>query len=210
MATFLQLQTSLADWLSVDATRLPVPVRKDLLNQAMRELCHLHELRFNEFTDTFATVIGTQAYALPTGFSRPYLFWYLDTATKAKTEVKYLEPDVFIDRYPDSTKTGDPNRYTIWGSNFKLAPTPKSVRTINREYYRIPPDLSADGDTNSFTTDFWEPILFRALVLASKYGFEDARAPLWEAEARKHEQRLITEYAGVRSHGLKPVCQAPG
>lgn len=209
MSTFLQLQTSLADWLSVDATSLPVSVRKDLINQAMRELLHLHELRFGEFADTVATIIGTQDYALPTGFSRPYILWYFDTAISGLTTLKYIERDLFIVRFPDVTVTGEPTHYSIFGSNFKFGPTPKTVRTINREYYGLLADLSADGDTNTFTIAYPEPILFRAMVLASKYGLEDARAPMWEAEAKAHEQRLIIEYSGIRSHGFKPVCSGP-
>lgn len=211
MPDFTALKAKLGDWMGANTTRLPDSVRGDLINQAMRELLQLHELRFGEISDTFATVAATRNYTLPTGFSRPYRIWYLDPDDGSSlVEVEYINKDLFIRKFPDVADTSDPSHYTIWGSNIQLGPTPSRIITINREYYRILPDLVAGTDTNAFTTEFWEPIFWRALAMVTKYLIEDARAPMIGEEARASENRLIIEYAGVRSSGFAPTCEEPG
>lgn len=205
--TFATLQAKIISWLNVDTTRLSIA--GDLINMAQRELLRKHDLRFGETSDTFATADGDNDYDLPTGFSRPHSLWYTDPDTSAVVFVTYLPKDEFDARYPDATKKAKPGNYTFWGQTLYLGKTPDQIITINRNYYKLLADLSADGDSNDFTDNAWEAIFFKALTLSSLYMVEDARMPVWQAKAKQLEDDLVEEHRRARSVGRIPQNRIP-
>lgn len=210
--TLETLRARMQTWMDANTTRLPDAVANDCLNLTQRELCRKHDFRFNETSDTFATVIGTASYALPTGWSRPLRMWYIDPDTNAVRDVDYLHKEEFDRRYPDSTLTSKPSHYMVWGQNILLGKTPDRVLTIHRDYYIIVPDL-ADGipaNSNDFTANAWEVLFFGALVWAHGFGFEDARMPLWEQAYRRGESDLVAEHRRAWSSGRVAQSQEPG
>jgi hypothetical protein len=213
--TFTDLKTKLGDWLALDTARLADSVRGDLLNLAQRELLRKYDLRFGEFSDTFATVVSTYDYALPTGWSRPHTLWYT-TAAGGQTFLRQLSKEEFDAEFPDTAKTAEPGAYTVWGDKLRLGKTPSSVLTINRNYYRVLPDLGSLDQSgqpiaeNEFTKNAWEAIFFRALVEATKYLIEDPRASLWEEKARAAELHLVLEHSRARHSGRQLVMEEPG
>lgn len=208
--TYKQLRDALGNWLGANAVRLPDAIRGDCVNLAIRELCRLHDSRYNEVSDTLATVSGTASYALPATWSRPYQLWYLDPDTNTRRDLTYKSKEEFDTLYPDGTELGKPSIFTVWGASLLLAKTPDRVLTVHRDYYTILADLSADGDTNGFTTNVWEVVLFKALSDVSRYGVEDARIPVWQARARELEQQFLIEYSRGRSAGRRAESQEPG
>lgn len=210
MATFAELKTKVADWLSVSTARLPVSVAGDLINMQQRELLRLHDLRFGEISDTFATVASTREVTLPATFSRPLKLWYLDSTAGLVTVNPIPEIDVFLRRYPDPTKTGSPVHFTIFGNQLWLGPTPGGVQTINRAYYGVLPDLVADGDSNDFTVRAWEVLLWGALVFATKYLIEDPRTPVFQENLDRTLSQLLTEHSRARYSAGELVSQEPG
>lgn len=208
---FSDLKTRLADWMgAANAVRFPQTVRGDLINIALRELCRLYDTRYNETSDTLATVAGTASYTLPATWSRPYELWYLHPTSGDRVVVDFLLKQEFTRNYPDPTDRDLPAHFTVWGTSLYLGPTPDRVLTINRDYYAILAELSADGDTNAFTTNAWEAVLFRALADASRYGIEDARVPMWKDRAQELADQLVIEHTRARSTGRRAESQEPG
>jgi len=205
--TYSELKAALGDWLGQNAVRLPLSVRGDLINLARRELCRRFTLRYNEASDTFATVSGTRTYALPATWSQPYQLWYLDADTGGRVDLDYKSKEEFDLLFPDSTKTAKPTHYTTWGSLIYLGKTPDRVLTVNRDFYAILADLSAEDDVDPLP---WEAVLFHALADVSRYGIEDARIPLWQARAQEIDDQLVIESSRARSSGRRAESQEPG
>jgi len=208
--THVQLRDRLGDWLGANAKRVAHSVRTDILNIAQKELCRQYDLSFNEVLDTFDTIGGTNTYALPANFSRPYEFWYIDPDTQGVQSVTFLLLDEFDHVYPDSTKTGKPRHFTTWGGNLYFGKTPDRVLTIHRAYYAYLADLSADSDSNALTVNAWEVLLFKGLGDMTRYGIEDERIPVWAARGTELEMQLVREHARAKSAGRRPISQEPG
>lgn len=208
--TYAELKDSLGQWLGMNLKRLPDAIRGDCINIAQRELCRLLNTRYNEVTDTFATVAGTASYALPATWKQPYQLWYLDPDTGGRVDVNFLLKEEFDDRYPDPTKQAKSAHFTVWGSSLYLGSTPDRALTINRDFYAILADLANPGDTNGFTTNAWEAVLFRALGDVSRYGIEDARIPMWQQRAAELKDQLDIEHSRARSSGRRAESQEPG
>lgn len=209
--TFSQLKQAILDWLDSDNVRLPTAIRGDIINIVMRRVCRLHDLSYNEASDDFDTVADQRGYAVPATWSRPHTLWYLDTETNAVVYLEYKSKQKFDVLFPDQTKTGKPSHYTVWGSEIQLGKTPDRIITINRNYYEILDDLvDTTNESNAFTTNAWEVLLFLSLVEATEFGIEDARVPLWQSKADTMLRELTIEHGRARSVGAAAVSEEPG
>jgi hypothetical protein len=205
---FASLRDRLADWLgAANLIRFPLGVRGDLINFARRKLSRLHDTRYNEVTDRLDTVEGVAAYPVPTLWSHPYTLTH--TTGGQFVELDYLDPQAFDRAFPDPTLVGIPSAYTLWSSYLVLGPMPDRVIAITRNYYVVLPSLSADEDEDAFSQNWWELILFTALVEASKYLVEDPRAPMWQSMAKDLEMDLVIEQRRARTSGRRPVGREP-
>lgn len=209
--TFETLKTRIGDWLGVDTVRLPDAVRGDFLNLIQRRVMRSHDLRFGETTDTLAVAAQDGEYPLPTGWRSPISLWYLNPSTDSRIDLVRLSKDQFDALHPDPAVTGTPANYAVWGDVLYLGPTPEQSFSLNRNYYRLLPDL-ADGspdNTNDFVTEAWDVLLFGALEYASKYLLEDQRAPMWEARFTELESDLASEHQREKSTGRIPQNREP-
>jgi len=215
--TFAQLKTSLGEWLAIDQEdddeRLPAAVRGDIINMVIRDYLRRRESRFGEVTDTFPTVASQKPYTLPTGWSKPGRIWYTDPAN-SETVIAlkfYAHKQEFDSLYPDPTKEELlPRAYTIWNKQILIGKTPEQIITMNRDYYRYLTDLSADGDTNRFTDEAWEYLLFASLVKATEFGVEDERLPTWIREMERHEAALDSEDIRAKQTARMSQSKEPG
>lgn len=225
---FGEIKTAIGDWLNIEsATRLPLSVRGDLINWTIREYCRKRESRFGEESDNFATVVNTRDYAQPTRFSKPKKMWYVNPTSGAIVFLTYLQKDAFDQMFPSSvaystggpyaipgTDTslilGDPTHYSLWNRKIILGKVPNRIITIFRDYYELPADLSGDSDTNQFTEEADQYIIFKSLVESSAYGIEDERMPMWAALAAKLEGNLDSEDSRRHVTGTRSQSREPG
>jgi hypothetical protein len=209
--TLTQLKQSLGDWLQIaDANdpQLPDSVREDCINIAQRRAC-LHDLSYNELSNTFPTVVGTPDYAKPAEM-RPLSLWYIHPVNGGVVTLRPLNKDEFDQKYFDSTKTDYPCSYTVWGSKIYLGPTPSAILTIHRNYYGLLDDLSVSNTTNALTEGAWQYLLFQALAESEAFGIEDERIPLWQAKAEKWLTDIAADHQRARSTGRRSQNQEPG
>ena len=210
--TFETLKAKLGDWFGVDTARLPDSVRGDTINLIQRQIMRRHDLRFGETTDTLALVAGTGSYTLPTLWSRPLNLWYTNPSTNSVTSLQRQDRDEFDLLYPDTTDTGTPLNYTVWGSSLIIGPTPDQNITLNRNYYAILTDLAdvSPNNTNDFVAQAWEVLFYGSLAYVARYMLEDSRIAVLEAKFLELEADLVSEHRRERSSGRIPQSQEPG
>jgi hypothetical protein len=199
--TFTTIAADVGDWLGANAARLPTAKAGKVINMVQREFLRSNDVRFGEYNDTFPTVIGQRGYDLPAGFSRPFELYYIDSDGSQRTLNWMPEVDRFLQRYPNPAKTGDPVDFTTWGNQFLLGPTPSSVRTVYRFYYRTLPDLidGAPNNTNDLVDKAPDLLLWGALAFATTYLFEDSRSGVYQANFDRVKAEVLFEHARAKS-----------
>jgi hypothetical protein len=210
--TFEQLKDKLARWVGANSTkRLSDAERGESINMAMRDLLRRYDLRFGEHSDTIVTAASDYDYTIPSNWVRAIHLWYL-SSDKDVITVDYKPKPKFDVDYPDRTEQGNPDIFTVFGSDILIGPTPDAVYTINRDYYGLLADLAdgAPANTNIFIENAWEPIFFNALVKASLFLGHDQRVQMWKNEAEIYELRLTQEHSRARSSARKAVSEIPG
>jgi len=160
MSTFLQMRTKIADYL--DRSDLSSQIN-DAINRAI-EYYEKERFWFNEKTGTFATVANTKNYSSAGGV--PTDIAEIDYVEVTQSGKEYeVEPRTYnyIKRPQGYDVTGLPKYYAFYQENFYLDPIPNAIYTITISYQQKYTALSADGDSNDFTTDAEDLIEARAL-----------------------------------------------
>jgi hypothetical protein len=205
--TFQYLKADLGLWAGVDkshtdqnTTRLPADVRAMIINQARREIALRRDLHFFEAQTTFDTADGDKDYGVASDFLRPYQMWYYDSSN----EVVYLEQvsrSKWRSYYSnDASDEDEPEYFCLYGDQFYLAPVPDTIYTIYYDYYKLPSDLSADGDYDDFLVEGYDAILWESCKRACGYLMENTRLPLftqWADQAlgflsREHSRKTFS------------------
>lgn len=203
-----QLQEKIGDWLQVNTERLPNTVRTDLLNMAQRELLEGNALHFGEATGSFDTVVGQEGYALPDDFILPGRLLYVG-ANRVR-EIDFVSRDQFLNGYFGATGTGFPRHFTTFEGEWKIGPLPDAVYTVTFDYRAHLADLSDANPSNAFTTEAWEVLLYKALILSSDYTIEDPRTGLWEKRYQAAYDRLLVREGRRKSGNRRGQSQEQG
>lgn len=156
------MKSVIADYLS----------RSDLTSQIgdaiNRAISHYQSKRFwfNEGTGTFSTVASQQSYTAANMSITDIA--NIDSVQCTVNGSKYtLSPRTYnyiIDVNTSSTSTtGQPRDWALYGESLWFYPTPDSAYTITLSYQNSYSDLSADSDSNDFTTYAEDLIEARAL-----------------------------------------------
>jgi hypothetical protein len=205
---FGELKTALGDWLEKDEDSLPDAIRGQIINMAMRQYLRSRDLDFGEYTADVVTTPSVQYSSFPTGFSRPFSIYYIDSNGN-RVDVDFLTKEEFEIKYPTSVD-GDVVHYTLWAGKLWWGLTPATAITMKFNHFRLLPDLSDPADHNDFTDTAWELLLFRSLSLCSLFGIEDTRMALWESEATRQEGQLSIEHSRRRTVGRRPTTHDYG
>jgi hypothetical protein len=147
MATFVEIKTRVAD--ELDRDDLTSAIETAVLD-AVDEHSDLL-LAFNEARNT-ATTTASQIYVtVPTGLRRESGVW-IDVSGSDYALIK--KPLEFLEQlHAATTSTGQPTYYAFLDGTFRLWPTPGQAYTLTVLGVYDESALSADGDTNGFTTD---------------------------------------------------------
>lgn len=158
MTDYSTLRTRIIDELANDGALTTAQV-----NYAIQDTIKYHERRpwyFNQTVGTFSTVAAQEYYSASDLAAIPYIVnitSMLVTNGGIKAPVVGV-PFEAIEDVQDGTVTTVPRHFTIWQQQIRLYPIPDAVYTITMAYiYRLTA-LSADGDSNAWTTDAEELI----------------------------------------------------
>lgn len=171
MANFGQLKAQIArdlvrDDLSSDTNAsLTDDTISYYVKSVIKKYTDSERLWFLQEIGTFSTVASTRSYSLSTNFSD-----FVDDKSAKITDTNYdykLEKrnyDFMETNYPDTYFTGRPDFYALQGDNIVLGPVPDQAYTITLTYFKELPELSADSDTNDWTTTCERLIRFKTIA----------------------------------------------
>ena len=200
MATLATIRTTIADQLN----------RSDLSSQITDELnkaiTHYSAARFwfNEAQTTFSLVAGQQAYG--TADSVPSTLTEIDflkvTVSSTYYELK-AKPFDWIEQENKTNLRGIPEYYAYYLSKIHLYPLPNSTYTATLSYSKSYADLSADADTNDFTTYAIDLITQRAKKNILKNYVHDFEMAM---QTEKQEDEALNSLI-IKTNRLKETRQ---
>jgi hypothetical protein len=158
MTDYVTLRNRIIDELANDGALTTAQV-----NYAIQDTIKFHERRpwyFNQTVGTFSTVAAQEYYSSADLAAIPNIIniaSMLVTNSGIKTPVVGVTFET-LDDVQDGSMTGIPGNFTIWQQQIRLYPIPDGVYTVTMAYiYRLTA-LSADEDSNAWTTDAEELI----------------------------------------------------
>jgi hypothetical protein len=195
IASFNDLKTTVANYLGRSDLTSVIP---DFITLAEIRLSRQLRLRQMMTLATLTTTGGTSTVSLPSDFLS-IRDLYIDQ--NPRQSLSYLSPSSFT-RDARATESGLPVFYTQRGSELELAPIPDTNYTVKILYYAKPAALSDSNQTNIFTDNCIDALLYGSLVEAEPYLMNDARLAVWTQLYANAVQALAesdntSEYAGV-------------
>jgi hypothetical protein len=195
MATFGEIKSRLAD----DFNRSDLT--SQISNEILRAVKHYERRRywFNEAQATTTMVASQFNYSLPSDIL--FLDFVEVTVNSHRYRLTEIVWEEYLDAWRDSDTTGAPNDYSTYADQIWVGPAPDSTYTLTINYVKSLTTLSADSDTNAWTTYAEDLIASRAgkMVAARVLKSKDDAATyaVMEREALsaldlQNDQRLIT------------------
>ena len=172
LTTYAELKTSIGDWLNrADLTA----VIADFISLCEADLNRKIRTRGN-FTKASIT-IAAEYNALPSDFAfHDNLFL---TSTSPPTEVLFRDmKNINAERMYRNGGTGQPQYFSIAGSNYIVSPAPDSNYTAELSYYAKIAALSTG--TNWLLTKHPDLYLYGSLLQAAPYLKDDDRIQVWQ------------------------------
>jgi hypothetical protein len=152
MSTFVQMQSTIADDLN----------RSDLTSQIKtainRAITHYESevFWFQQTTGTFSTIANQQSYGTADGLpsdikeiNEPVKITVSSTFLPALKRISYAE---LIEKDIGAFATTQPDEWAWYNNKMWLYPRPNTVLTVTIPYQKSYTALSADADTNDWTT----------------------------------------------------------
>lgn len=170
--SFTTIKAAVGTWLDRSDMAGVIP---DLI--AIAEARLYRELRIKALEESLSSVISSGVVSVPSDYIQMKNA-YID----GKYALQRADASYIYDRYPDRTAQGVPIYFAREADNFIFGPYPDSAYTMKGVYYKKLPALSASNETNWFTDNCPELVLFGALVEAEPYIGNDARIILWESK----------------------------
>lgn len=172
-STYLEIQNRVLDLISKsDATtrnRIKNWINLGYHNFVLRELWP-----FRETTDTIATVAGTQEYVLSTEFTDIDVQNIISVAIQGASQKKlsYIPYNQLRASEPDFDSIGSsvPRNYYLKAGSIGFWPQPDAIYTVTVDYYKVPTELSADGDTPIIPVGYRESLVQYALSLEHDFN----------------------------------------
>lgn len=160
--SFSTLKTAVQNW--IDRTDIADRVDEFI---ALGEARIYRELRIRAMETALSDTIASGVISVPSDFRA------LKHAYVNGTPVQWLEQqttEFIIENYPTRSSTSKPKFIAQDGGNFIFGPYPDSAYTINGTYYAALTALGTGNETNWFTSNAPDLLLYAALTEA--YGLE--------------------------------------
>jgi hypothetical protein len=159
--------------------------------------------RFNQASDTFQTVAGTEYYATP---DIPADIAEIDSirisAGGLKTTVQPVAFAWVEEISTNASSRGRPSKYAWRADQIRLYPIPDAVYTLTIEYVQQIGVPAADGDSNIWTNQAYDLICASATKRVMSRELHDPKATIYEMYEEKALRRLIRESARLSTGDL--------
>src|SRR5512139_2914900 len=179
--TYATLVSAATEWLARDQDTTLVARIPDFITLAEAKLNRMLNHPGMETTSTSTVDIllaAPETMALPTDFQTMRSVRLTGVTGKPRL---FFMPKAHLDDYRTilNNATGQPVYYTIFGTNFEVAPTPSSNYAIGLSYRRTIPALTVSNTTNWLLTLAPDLYLYGALLEATPYLKNDDRIAIW-------------------------------
>lgn len=199
--TFLQIktevQTRIARTTTVITTEIPIWIK-----ETQRRIANLYNWSFMK--TTFSSSTATQETPLPTDF-KDLISVYIVFGASQTTRILYpIRYDTAI-RYYYAT-LGIPLFYSLESDQkIIMFPAPYQSVAFVLNYYKFPPDLSADTDINAITTQLPELLICGSLAEGFEYLQEPDYVKIWNDKFSTLLQELISKDVEMTSEKKKKL-----
>jgi len=179
---YTSLQTAVIEWLArdQDTTLISrVPSLIQLSEAKFNRLLFVRQMEQRSYTLTDPNASEPEFIELPTDFQSMRRIRL--TSVTGKPRLQFKTPQQMDEwRYSNGNTTGQPQFFSIFGTELEFAPTPDGIYTIEMFYRKNIPNL-ADNTTNWLLSLAPDLYLYGALMEAAPYLKEDARIAVWAA-----------------------------
>jgi hypothetical protein len=174
IATYAELQTSVADFLNREDLTAVIPTFIRLAEARIdRDLRHWRQ----EQRDTLS--LDAQYVALPATFLQPIRLQI--TAGRTGEVAPISVAQMLQLRGERNDRVGTPTNYAITAGQIELYPTPDDTYAASMVYYGRIAALSDSSTTNWLLTEAPDAYLYGSLVHAAPYLKDDQRMVVWES-----------------------------
>ena len=172
LSTYLELQTSIANWADRDDLTAFIPDFIALTEARFNRTLRLRSMEQSQFADT---VGGQSNYALPTNYLQMREFRLNQEPT---ISLRYVSPEIFE---AWNLGSGMPKFYTIIANEIRIGPTPSGVYEMEMLFWRKFPNLSSTTTTNWMLQNAPDVYLYGSLLELEPFVQNDARIQVWGA-----------------------------
>lgn len=175
LATYSDLQTSLANWMDRTELATVIPDFITLFETTANVELPIRT-RYNLTSTTLTATTNNPLMALPSDFLEAVAL--IETTNGLYKQVSALPVSSLYTSFPQPN-SGQPGGFAIEGTNILFAPVPDSARTYKLHYYQKITALTTLAPTNWLLTNFPNLYLFGSLTAAEAYLGNDPRLQTW-------------------------------
>lgn len=174
ITSYSTLKTAIADWLDRDDLSAEIDTFIDFT-----EAVFARELRIKAMETALSATMSSGVVTVPSDYLE-LKFAYLNTSPT--TWLQIADPGMVYAQYPTRSSSGKPRLIARDAGNFIFGPFPDSDYVLQGTYYAKLTALSSSNETNWFTDNAPDLLLYGALVAATPYIGDDERAVIWKAQ----------------------------
>ncbi len=180
ITNYTTLQTAMTEWLARDQDTTLIsrqPTFIQFFEAQMNRSLFVRQMEARSTTAVDITTSEPQMISLPTDFQSMRSIRLSSVTGKPLLEFKsQAQIDIYRDGIGDVA--GQPKYFTIFGTEFELAPTPDANYTLEMVYRANIPPL-ATNSTNWLLTMAPDLYLYGSLLHSAPYIKEDGRIQTW-------------------------------
>jgi len=169
---YTTLQSTIADYLARTDLTDQIPEFIRLAEDRLRK-----DLRIRQMIKVSTTTMTDSTVEIPQDFMAMKDLHIQGNPVKT---LKFLTTSNFF-RNSATSSVGQPNFYTLLGSEFQFAPQPDSNYTLQMVYYYKPDYLSSTNPSNIWLANTPDLLLYASLGEAEPYLMNDERLQTWAA-----------------------------
>lgn len=183
IATRSELITSVGNWLHRDDLAAVIPDFITLVEMRVNRRLRTAEMVSLAQVDTQA---GVSTVSVPSDLLE---LINIEVQGSPNASLQVVTPSILNGKY-SSDNQGKPCVFAQIGSDYKLAPTPDAIYTLDVNYYAKVPALTDANTTNWLLTNYPDIYLYGCLVEAKAYIKDQKNLPTWTAALQEGIKEL--------------------
>lgn len=201
MSSYLELQQRVAGYLN--RTTFTAEVKQEI--KAAIRFYERRRLRFNETSTALATVANQTFILLPANF---LILDRLEVIQQTNQDFQLERRDFnYIRDMNAASAVGVPTDFTLYKDRIELAVIPDTIYSVPCYYLKSLTELSADADTNEWTTGAWQDVIVaRATkIMQADILRNDKEEAKFSRREDEYLKNISSEQQQFQSGSIKPT-----